>query len=125
MTFGYNFQSEAGIEYDPGNFSFSASAYDVSPWGNQVLFSRIFRCGSAKCSATGTSTNRKGYKTANVTAGGADLARDNGFNAGIEVKPIKCLDLEADYSRSVPLQLNNFSFGISVDLGAVLRSQQR
>jgi len=33
MTFGYNFQSEAGVEYDPGNFSFTASAYDVAPLG--------------------------------------------------------------------------------------------
>ena len=126
MTFGYNFQSEAGIEYDPGNFSFSASAYDVAPWGNQVVISRIFRCGSAvKCTAAGKSTNRRGYKTASVTAGAADLVRDNGFNAGIEVKPVKYLELEADYSRSVPLQLNSFSFGISVDLGSLLRSQPR
>jgi len=27
-------------------------------------------------------------------------------------------------SRSVPLQLNNFSFGISVDLGALLPAQR-
>jgi hypothetical protein len=124
MTFGYNLHSEAGVEYDPGNFSFTASAYDVAPWGNQVMISRVFRCGSAtKCSAAGTSTDRKSYKSASVTAGVADLTRDNGFNAGIEVKPARYLDLEADYSRSVPLQLNNLSFGISVDISSLLRPQ--
>jgi hypothetical protein len=39
----------------------------------------------------------------------------------VELKPAKMLDLEFDYSRSVPLRLNIFSFGIGVDLGAVLR----
>jgi hypothetical protein len=116
-TFGYNLQSEAGVEYDPGHFSFTAAAYDVAPWGNQVVISRVFRCGSAaKCNAAGKSTDRKGYKSASVTAGAADLTRDNGFNAGIEVKPVKYLDLEADFSRSVPLRLNSFSFGVSFDI---------
>jgi hypothetical protein len=123
-TFGYNAQFEAGTGIDAGPLSFSASAYDVAPWGPQELFSKVFRCTSGtKCSGTGTSTDRKGYLSSSVTSGGASLARDNGFNAGVEVKPAKYLDLEADYSRSVPLQLNTFSFGISIDLGSLLRSR--
>jgi hypothetical protein len=121
-TYGYNAQFESGLEYDPGNFSFSASAYDVAPWGNQTVISRVFRCGSAaKCSASGTSTNRKGFTSSNVTTGGADLVRDNGFNAGIDYKPVGYLDLEFDFSHSVPLQLNSYSFGIGVDLSWLLR----
>jgi hypothetical protein len=122
ITFGYNAQFNGGVEYDPGNFSFSVSAYDVAPWGNQTVISRVFRCGSAaKCSASGTTTNRKGFTSANVTSGGADLVRDNGYNAGIDFKPVGYLDLEFDYSRSVPLQLNSYSFGISMDLSWLLR----
>jgi len=30
------------------------------------------------------------------------------------------LDLEFDFSRSVPLQLNSYSFGIGVDLSRLL-----
>jgi hypothetical protein len=56
-----------------------------------------------------------------MQTGGASLTRDNGFNAGVEVKPAKTLSLEFDYSRSVPLRLNSFSFGIGVDVGALLR----
>jgi hypothetical protein len=41
----------------------------------------------------------------------------------MEVKARAYLDLEVDYSRSVPLQLNSFSFGISVDIGSLLRSR--
>jgi hypothetical protein len=122
MTFGYNASFEAGIELDPGPFSLTASAYDIAPWGTQTMISRIFRCPSGtKCSASGTSTNRKGYRDTSIQTGGANLTRDNGFNAGIEVKPVKYLDLEASYSRSVPLQVSSFSFGVSLDIGSLLR----
>ncbi len=122
ITFGYNAQFNGGLEYDPGKFSFSASAYDVAPWGNQTVISRVFRCGSAaKCSAGGKTTNRKNFTSASVSTGGADLVRDNGFNAGIDYKPVGYLDLEFDFSRSVPLQLNSYSFGIGVDLSWLLR----
>jgi hypothetical protein len=126
ITFGYNAQFNGGVEYDPGKFSFSASAYDVAPWGNQTVISRVFRCGSAaKCSAGGKTTNRKNFTSASVSTGGADLVRDNGFNAGIDYKPVGYLDLEFDFSRSVPLQLNSYSFGIGVDLSWLLRPHAR
>jgi hypothetical protein len=122
MTFGYNAQFEAGMEIDAGPISLSASAYDVAPWGPQTVISRVFRCSStAKCGAAGKTTNRKGYLQDSVTSGDASLARDSGFNASAEFKPVRALDLEIDYSRSVPLRLNTFSFGIGVDLGALLR----
>jgi len=122
ITFGYNAQFTGGIEYDPGKFSFSASLYDVAPWGNQTVISRVFRCGSsAKCNAGGTTKNRKSFTTASVSAGAADLVRDNGFNGGIDYRPAGYLDLEFDFSRSVPLQLNSYSFGIGVDLSRLLR----
>jgi len=122
ITFGYNAQFDGGVEYDPGNFSFSASVYDVAPWGNQTVISRVFRCGSAaKCSAGAPTKNRKSYTTSSVSAGAADLVRDNGFNAGIDYKPRGYLDLEFDFSRSVPLQLNSYSFGIGIDLSWLLR----
>ncbi len=122
ITFGYNAQFNGGVEYDPGKFSFSAAAYDVAPWGNQTVISRVFRCGSAaKCSSGGKTTNRKSFTTSSVSTGGADLVRDNGFNAGIDYKPVGYLDLEFDYSRSVPLQLNSYSFAIGVDLTRLVR----
>jgi hypothetical protein len=122
ITYGYNAQFNGGVEYDPGKFSFSASAYDVAPWGNQTVISRVFRCGSsAKCGSGGATKNRKSFTTANVSTGAADLARDNGFNAGIDYKPVGYIDLEFDFSRSVPLQLNSYSFGIGMDLSWLLR----
>jgi hypothetical protein len=117
-TFGYNAALEAGLEYDSGKFSFAASVYDVAPWGNQTVISRVFRCSAnSHCSSGGPTNNRKNYLSANVSTGAAELVRDNGFNASADFKPTPYLDLEFDYSRSVPLNLNIYSFGIGVDLG--------
>ena len=124
-TFGYNAHFEAGTEIDAGPLGLTASLYDVAPWGNQTVVSKVYRCTSGtKCSATGTTTNRKSYLNQNVSTGGASLTRDNGFNAGVEFKPAKAkyLDLEFDYSRSVPLRLNTISFGIALDIAGMMRS---
>ena len=123
IAFGYSAQFEGGTEIDAGPFSLRAAAYDVAPWGTQTVISRVFRCSKGTtCSATGTTTDRKSYTTTSVASGGAALTRDNGFDAGIEVKPLRNLDLEFDYTRSVPLRLNIFSFGISVDISGMMRS---
>jgi hypothetical protein len=74
-----------------------------------------------KCAASGTSTNRRGYTSASVQTGGASSPVTTAFNASLEVKPRPYLDLEFDYSCSVPLQLNNIWFGISLDLGPLMR----
>jgi hypothetical protein len=121
MTYGYNAQFNSGLEYDPGKFSFSVAAYDVAPWGNQTEISRVFRCGTAKCRGSGSSTNRTGFTSSSVISGPASLTRDNGYNAGIDYKPVGYLDFEFDFSRSIPLQLNSYSFGIGVDLSWLLR----
>ena len=54
----------------------------------------------------------------------ASVLQDNGFNAGVEYKPAKAkyLDLEFDYSHSIPLRLNSISFGVAVDTGGLIRA---
>src|SRR5256884_8399445 len=68
-SFGYNAAFTGGLEYDRGRYSFQAGAYDVAPWGNQTMFSRVFRCGAAaSCSATRRiSHNRHGFASSSVT----------------------------------------------------------
>src|SRR5260370_10531391 len=98
MTYGYNAQFNGGVEYDPGKFSFSVAAYDVAPWGNQTLISRVFRCGSAAtCTSGGATKNRKTFTTSSVSTGAAALVRANGYNAAIDYKPVGYLDLEFDF----------------------------
>ena len=126
LAFGYSAQFEAGTGIDAGPFSLTVAAYDVAPWGTQTVISRVFRCSAGTtCTATGTTTNRKSYTSTSVATGGAALTRDNGFDAGIEIKPVHYLDLEFDYSRSVPLKVNIFSFGVSIDISALTRPKSR
>jgi hypothetical protein len=123
-TFGYAAQFEAGTGIDAfGPFSVTVSAYDVAPIGSQTVISKVFRCSSAgNCTKTTNSTNRRGYTLSSMQTGVASLVRDNGFNAGVEVRPRRYLDVEFDYSRSVPLQLNSFSLGIAVDLRSLYQA---
>jgi hypothetical protein len=121
-TFGYNAAFTGGLEYDKGPLSLQAGAYDIAPWGNQTVISRAFRCATGTtCTSGGPSTNRHGFTSSNVTTGGSSLVRDNGYEAGIDFKPAHYLDFEFDYSRSVPLHLNNYSFGIGVNLSSLVR----
>jgi len=122
MSFGYNAAFTGGLEYDKGPFSLQAGAYDLAPWGIQAEISRVFRCGpTTKCPPGGASHNRRGFTSSNVTTGGADLVRDNGYEADIDFKPVYYLDFEFDYSRSTPLHLNNYSFGIGINLSSLVR----
>lgn len=115
-VFGQSAQFEAGTGVDLGPFSFSGSAYDVLPWGDQTVISRVFRCPkNTKCTPDLT-TNRLEFLLSSVARGAASLVRDNGFNSSVEVHPLRQFDLEFAYSHSMPLQLDSFSFGIGVDL---------
>ncbi len=121
-SYGYNAAFTGGLEYDQGPFSVQAGAYDVAPWGNQTVVSRVFTCPTtAACNSPGSSHNRQGFNNSSVTTGGSDLVRDNGYEAGIDFKPVYYLDFEFDYGRSVPLHLNNYSFGIGINLSSLVR----
>ena len=122
-SFGYNVAFTGGVEYDRGKYSFQGGAYDVTPWGNQTMFSRVFRCHpTANCTnPRGLSNNRNAFKSASITKGGAALVRDNGYEVGVDFRPVHYLDFEFAYSRSVPLHLNNYSFGVGVNLSSFVR----
>jgi hypothetical protein len=49
------------------------------------------------------------------------LAADNGFSAGLGLSPAKAIDFTVGYSRSTHYALNTVSFGIAVNMRALLR----
>jgi len=55
------------------------------------------------------------------TTGGSSLAADNGFSAGLDLSPTKAIDFTVGYSRSTHYDLNTISFGIAVNMRAILR----
>ncbi len=118
LTLGKVANFEAGTSFDLGHsVSVSASAYDVAPWGQQKVFSRIV----TKSSGGGGGPVKHGrvFESAAETTGGADLVRDNGFNAALDISPTGFLDLELAYSRSVHYQLNTISFSVGFNLGSI------
>ncbi len=101
--------------------SIGASAYDIEPWGQQRVFSRLVQRQSGLPGGTpGTSGRGRVFETSAETIGTADLTRDHGFNGWVEVKPVKALAFELGYSRSVRYALNTVSFGVVVNLSSLV-----
>jgi hypothetical protein len=127
-TLGREAQFEVGSDVAIwGPLSFSASAYDVAPWGTQRVFSRVKRAPKAATSGAGSgSSSGKGgrgrvFETQNETVGTADLVRDNGFSAGFTLNPVPIVTVDVGYTRSVRFALDTITFGVGVDLSSLLR----
>ena len=92
----------------------SPARYDVAPWGSQTIDSRVVGNGSG---ATG---HGPPFLQGHQTTGGSSLAADNGFSAGLSISPTKAIDFTVGYSRSSHYDLNTVSFGIAVNMRAIL-----
>jgi hypothetical protein len=124
LTLGKVATFEAGTAYDLGHsFSVSASAYDVAPWGQQKVFSRIIgRSGGG--GPGGAVRHGRVFENSAETTGGASLVRDNGFNAALDFNPSSVIDFEIAFSRSIHYQLNTFSFGVGVNLSQLISGRR-
>jgi hypothetical protein len=124
LTLGKVAHFEAGTSFDLGHsLTVSASAYDVAPWGQQKVFSRLVTRSSG--TTVGTGQHGRVFEKSAETTGGADLVRDNGFNAALDMSPSKYLDLELAYSHSVHFRLNTISFGVGFNLTPLFRKAGR
>ncbi len=96
------------------------SAYDVLPYGQQKIFSKLLR---RQMSGSSTTRGRAGvFENASETIGNADIARDNGYSAWVDASPIPYLALEVGYNRSVHYDLNTVSFGVGLNLGSLTKT---
>jgi hypothetical protein len=107
---------QAGAAYHVADWlSVAASAFDVAPWGSQTIDSRVGGNGS------GATRHGPPFLQGHQTTGGSSLAADNGFSAGLGISPNKTIDFTVGYSRSSHYDLNTVSFGIAVNMRAILR----
>jgi hypothetical protein len=110
---------EGGTSFDLGHsLTLSASAYDVTPWGTQKLYSRIVGKGVG---TSGPSNHGRVFQNSALTVGSSSIDRDNGYNADLDLSPWKYVDLDFSYSRSVHFQLDTFSFSLGFNLSPSLR----
>jgi hypothetical protein len=107
---------QAGAAYHIVNWlSVAASGFDVAPWGSQTINSRIVGNGSGVSSGHGPP-----FLQGHQTTGGSSLAADNGFATGLDFSPARAIDFTISYSRSTHYGLNTISFGIAVNMRAIL-----
>jgi hypothetical protein len=100
--------------------SVGASAYQIVPFGNQKVISRLAKQGST---ATGTG-KRPPFDTPGVISGTSSLTRENGFNAWVGFEPSKFWRLEAGYTRSATFDINSFGFNLLFNVGKMFRSRK-
>jgi hypothetical protein len=55
------------------------------------------------------------------TTGGSTLTGDNGFMVGLDLSPTATVDFTIGYSLSTHYALNTVSFGIAVNMRAILQ----
>lgn len=112
-SLGHLVHFEGGTTFDiVGPLSASASFYDFAPWGSQQVFSRLVPKGGPPA---GPGSHGRSYESSQLTSGGADLARDDGFNLGLDAR-VSVFDVWAAFTHSVHFDLNVFSFGIGVNM---------
>lgn len=114
-TLGYNTHFQGGASYDLNRFfSVGASGYEIVPFGQQTVFSKV----------DGKGPNPSGhgvFEDNQQTSGPADIARDNGFSTWIDATPSRYVDLELGYTRSLQFDLNSVSFTIGMNVGKLYR----
>ena len=123
LTLGDVAHFEAGSAIDLGkSLTFTASAYDVAPWGPQKVYSRtVTRSGSG---GGGSTKHGRVFQGSALTTGDSSIDRDNGYNADLDFNPVKYVDFDLAYSHSVHYQLDTVSFGINFNLTPLLGRRQ-
>jgi hypothetical protein len=121
-SFGNLAHFEGGADVDLSHsFSLTVSAYDIAPWGNQTIISRLVPKG-----ATGTGgKNGRTFETTHQVSGNSSLDHDDGFTAGLDLSPKglkSAFDFDLGYNRSVPFALNTISFGVGINLSKLFSS---
>ncbi len=117
-TYGHVANFEGGLSLDVWkSLSLNASLYDVLPWGPQTVISRVVRTKGS----SGSSGGRHDFERQTIVVGGADLARDNGYNVGLSFNPTRFMDVSVGYSHSVPLKLDTVSFGIGFNISNMFK----
>lgn len=101
------------------HFAVNGAAYEIVPFGNQKVFSKLVTAGQT---AKGSGKNGRVFETAAETSGNG-LTRENGFSAWAEFEPASVFAVELGYTRSVTFALNSFAFNLRINVAKLLRSK--
>ena len=111
---------EEGADYQIVKHTYvGASAYEIVPFGNQKIFSKLVGKGQSGGGGKG-----KNSFDNNAVTSGADLTRENGFNGWVAFEPTPLWRVEAGFTRSATFDLNSFAFNLRFNVGKMLRSRK-
>jgi hypothetical protein len=122
-TFGLNAHFRGGMEVDVWKLiNVGAAGYDIAPFGNQTVFSRVVGPSSTVGPVTGPGAGHGlGFNTGHQTTGTSSIADDDGVSTWLDASLNKYTDAEIAYTRSVQFNLNSVSFSIGLNVGRLLR----
>jgi hypothetical protein len=125
-TFGLNAHFRGGMEIDVWKFiSVGAAGYDIAPFGNQTVFSRVVGSSGTGGAGDGAgATHGQGFNTGHQTTGTSSIAADDGFSTWVDASLNKYTDAEIGYTRSVQFNLNSVSFSVGFNVGRLLRASK-
>ena len=100
-----------------------AAGYEIAPFGNQTVFSRVV--GPSGIAGTRSGTTHEGsFNAGHETTGSASIASDNGFSTWLDASLNKYMDAELGYTRSAHYDLNSVSFSLGFNVGRLLRTEK-
>jgi len=118
-TLGLNTHFRGGAEVNVWkSLSIGVAAYDILPFGNQTVFSRISKVPTGNGAGA---THGRNFQVSQQTTGTADIARDNGFSTWLDASLTPYLDAELGYTHSAHYDLNSVSFSLGLNVGHLLR----
>ncbi len=106
--------------------SIGASAYAVTPFGQQKIYSKV-KHGQGATQEPGSSSGqgKKGvFESQSVTVGDASIARDNGGSAWLDLRPGRVVDFQLGISRSLEYDLTSVYFSVVLNLGRWITGNQ-
>lgn len=120
-SYGLNTHFRGGAEIDVWKFiSVGAAGYDIAPFGNQTVFSRVVGAGSSNANPS----HGRSFNGGHQVTGTSSIASDDGFSMWMDASLSKYTDAELGYTRSVQYELNSVSFSIGFNVGRLLRASK-
>ena len=97
------------------HFSVGGSGYEIVPFGNQKIFSKIVGKGQS-----GSGKGKNSFDQSAVSSG-SGLTRENGFNSWVAFDPTPLWRVQLGFTRSATFNLNSFGFNLRMNLGKAAR----
>jgi hypothetical protein len=120
ITVGTQAHADAGLDlYIWGPLSWSVSAYDTAPWGNQTVVPL-----RPNGQPVGSRLQRA-FELQAVTQGAASLTADHGFSTSLDLSPKSYLSLSVGFSRSVQMNFNVVTVSMATNLARLYKSARR